>query len=284
MPRLRSRRTSGRVTSVSRWTPCQRFKHALLLLSCGSERTWRRSIPCSSVSSALVPASLQAGPRRTHIKPVQNKTICNIQKPVEDKMTFFFAFGRWQSSWADGVDAGCKAATFKGYFLSATPSTCSFRQASAFFSITVGWRQVRHLASSLRMTLEVAAEVYLRHFQLAFSSPWMLATFVDARMPIQEREPITIPSSSTVPTFLKARSRSTMVEKKNPRQLSSTRNPPPSLLYYYLSGDFFRLLVHLHPLFFSVSLSSELLRHFFEAFHFCTELVASVKLVTVSRR
>ena len=40
-----------------------------------------------------------------------------------------------------------------------------------------------------RATLEVAAEwVYSRHFQLAFSSPWLLATVIDTRIPIQERE------------------------------------------------------------------------------------------------
>ena len=40
-----------------------------------------------------------------------------------------------------------------------------------------------------RKTLEVAVGwVYLRHFQHPFSNPWLLATVIGTRMPIQERE------------------------------------------------------------------------------------------------
>ena len=39
-----------------------------------------------------------------------------------------------------------------------------------------------------RTTLEVAGWCYLRHFQLAFSNPWLVATVIDTRMLIQERE------------------------------------------------------------------------------------------------
>ena len=41
----------------------------------------------------------------------------------------------------------------------------------------------------VRTTLVVAAGwVYLRHFQLAFNNPWLLANVLGTRMPIQERE------------------------------------------------------------------------------------------------
>ena len=91
---------------------------------------------------------------------VQGVSACNIQKGLKDKMSFCYVRAlaimleptRWQARclffFFRRASPMMRAAKQQagGYFLYATPSTCSFRQASEFLSITAGWRQGRHLA------------------------------------------------------------------------------------------------------------------------------------------